>query len=93
MYELSKDYKALYKLIRECDKVVAFVDYKSLSGAHTGRDVCLVERKGAWQISITVRWLIYGEMSDLDDGTGMSEGEVFCKLCESLNLAFIPIVQ
>lgn len=39
MYEMSTDYKALYKLICEGHKMVGFVDYKSLSGAHTGRDV------------------------------------------------------
>ena len=91
MYELSKDYEELYKLICDGNRVAAFVDY-SFRGSETNkrvmRDICLVEKRKDNRIVGFVRGICYFEIEDWQTPC-LDEKQCFIVDCKHVNLEFI----
>lgn len=85
----SKDYKKLYELICNGEAVAAFVDYKFRQiDEHVFRDVCQVVKKKEFDIQFFARGIGYGGIYQFMQDDGVSEFDVFVKICESMNLEF-----
>jgi len=91
MYNLSKDYEELYKMLcKNNTVVVGFVDYNfQNSTAPPSRDVCKIRRFKEYDISFGARGIGYGSVSDYFKAT-KTEKEVFLEECKMLNLEYIP---
>lgn len=90
MYNLSKDYKKLFKFICQKKIAVGFVDYKVRGIDKTFRDVVKIKRDKTNYISIGVRGVCYGSIShyDLSD-TGKTEEKLFIELCKDCKLKWV----
>ena len=87
-YKLCSDYNELFDLIKEGEKVAAFVDYTFSDSTHVFRDVVAVRRDGPYQITIGVRGHGYGGLYPFNEKDG-DEKELFIKDCEHMNLGWV----
>ena len=90
-YNLSKDYKLLFKLLCLDNDIVAYVDYlfESLKDKYIpSRDICVIKRKKAFDISFGVRGKEYSTITDFFSDSH-SEYEIFVAYCENMNLEWI----
>ncbi|WP_138437864.1 hypothetical protein [Marinobacter shengliensis] len=90
IYNLSKDYGKLFRLICEGQRIAAWSDTFSMSDTEGNpyRDICEVRRSGAYEIMISARGTGYGSVWPFMKDEG-SEEEVFEKVCKSCNLTWI----
>lgn len=91
LYKLSKNYEELFDLLSKGHTVVGFADYRSFNDDRlTGRDVCQIVRRAAWNISFFCRGISYGNVFDVCNPKGWSEKDVFIAECKAINAEFIP---
>lgn len=88
MIKESKDYETLYQLILDGNIVPAFVDYNFRGEGPVVRDVCKIQRRGDYEISIGVRGMCYVEIYPFNQPQG-DEKELFIKDCQNLNLGWV----
>lgn len=89
MYNLSKDYKALYLFVENGNIPIAFVDYE-FSNKHICRDVCRVKKSTDNSINFTARGIGYGGVDIwLVDEKKASMKIEFIKECQRLNVEWI----
>lgn len=88
MYNLSKDYTALFALLLEGKKAVGFVDHKWHGFDEVFEDVCQIKRMEPYRIGIFARGTQYAGVYPFDEGK-LSELELFINACTICNLRFI----
>ncbi|ARM86124.1 hypothetical protein [Marinobacter salarius] len=90
IYNLSKDYGKLFRLICEGQRIAAWSDTFRMKDAEGNpyRDICEVRRSGEYEIIISARGTGYGNVWPFmkDEGT---EEDVFVKVCKGCNLEWI----
>ena len=95
MYQLSKDYNALFDLLLKGEEPVCFVDNKHDESPRVARDVCRVRRAREYNIIAVSRGTIYFSVDPwLKEESALSEREIFCGICDGVNLEWIvPTVR
>lgn len=84
MYNVSKDYRALYDLINKGKRVICFADYKPHSDWLPARDIC-VARKSKYNIEFQARGITYGAVDEWEPQTF----EYFEGLCRHINIEWV----
>lgn len=90
-YNLSKYYDLLYSKICDGYEIACFVNYnfRSLEGiSPPSRDVCLIRRKGEYDIDFLAKGISYGCVSDYDKDK-YSEKELFLSECKRMHVEWI----
>ena len=95
MYQLSKDYNALFDLLLKGEEPVCFVDNRHDESPRVARDVCRVRRAREYNIIAVCRGTIYFSVDPwLKEESALSEREIFCGICDGVNLEWIvPTVR
>ncbi|WP_157680754.1 hypothetical protein [Marinobacter nauticus] len=93
IYNLSKDYAKLFRLICDGQRIAAWADTFSMKDADGKpyRDICEVRRSGEYEIMISARGTGYGNVWPFQRDEGTEEA-VFSKACAGCNLEWIDPV-
>lgn len=92
MNTLSKDYKKLYELLCDGDKVTGFLTTEKgkKSSESDCRDICNINRIKEWQITFSLKDRVFSQVSHINSVMGYhTEEEAFILICEELNIEFI----
>lgn len=84
-YNLSKDYKLLFELVKAGNRMVCFVDYKWSEGTEPCRDICTIRNSNYEAQS---RGNGYFGLIDVD-GTEDEMFQTFNNNCKASNLEWI----
>lgn len=90
IYNLSRDYVKLFRLICEGHRIAAWADTFSMRDdeGNPFRDICEVRRYGVYEIMISARGTGYGNVWPFMEEEGVEE-DVFVKVCKCCNLEWI----
>jgi|TARA_Y100000310_G_scaffold289631_1_gene316169 hypothetical protein len=92
-YTMSKDYEYLYRFICGGGVAVGFCNYTRMNSEGIfeliGRDVCKIEKRKDFDISIGVRGIGYAGIMPFEEKHGIAECEMFRRDCLNLDLEFI----
>jgi len=88
MYQLSRDYEELYRLLCMGKMVVGIVDYNPLDGLVPSRDVCRITRPADFSIFMRARGIEYFGLYPFMDRYG-EEKPQFLAACRELRLEWI----
>lgn len=90
MYQLSRDYNALFDLLLNGQRVACFVDNTHDEAPRTVRDVCLAKRSGPFRVQVSVRGVSYFSIYPFEaDENGADERKSFIEGCTDINLEWI----
>lgn len=94
-YKYSKDYKKLFELICQGERIPAFVNYRFgvLDSDEPMRDICLIKRRRSWDVDFGVRGVGYGDIMDMDKKKHDNELDAFEKECKRLDVEYIEGVN